>query len=1229
VALGQPVPWDVVAEAFPDGVMVTDLHQVITYVNDGVERLTGYRRDQLVGKTPRVLQGEGTDPAAVQAMREQLVASGTFAGVVLNYRNDGHPFWNALRIAPLRGGDGRPAGYVALLRDVSQWLHDLHPAAGATGALVPLYRALAETRGLLGQTGERPASATLAAWCERLVEILGVQVAWIGHVPPDRLQVEVMAAAGPAVGYVRDLGIVVDAGQASGRGPVAMALRELRPVMMGVDDPRFAPWRARAERFGLQSVLAAAAPLSDASRVAVALYWTSEPPWLEELKDVVARLVHDAADWLERYLTSGRLARVQQYREAHRALQAQLLAAEEADDLFRAVADTLARLTDAQGISILVPDAGQTVLQRRAVAGPLAPYLERLPTPSLTEDAATGRSASGRAWQAGAPVLIQFPARDPLMPERWREPPLEGMGVIGAWPVHEPGSTHPIAVVVIVAADPDTFEPELLQLVEEIVQSTALAWAHWRHRDGLRRVQAYQRAALDAQQAFLQLPDAAAMYEELVRVLVEAVGCAAAYVAVPTAEGTALGLAAVAAASAEALAALRQVTPTVGEDTAWGWLLCAESYRTGRPVGPTNPWERPSLQAVAAELPALTAFRGAVAWPVGRRPDGHPAAVLVALRASMDEFSPDLTHLLAQLATSLEAALQKLDEQAAVAETARRDPLTGLGNRRALDDYLERALSLASGEGGQVALCLGDLDDFKDVNDRYGHLVGDQVLQAFADVLRKNLRDADFVGRWGGDEFVAVLSGLPDPGALDAILRRVAAVLEHPLELADRRRVRVRASVGIAVARGSQSRPQDLVRQADQALYFSKSHPSADAVRWTFFDQLADQDGVGFQLHDVRERLEVVYQPIWDAARHEATAVEALARWRTDAGTLAPPRDFLGRLSHAGRRQLTDLVLERAVHTLRGIHAGREIPLALNVNVWPELLVDSGWRRGLWARLKRHHWRPEWLTLEIVETAEGTFVAPQLPRILAALRQRGVRVALDDVGSGESSLVRLRRLPVDVVKLDMLLMRDVTRYPEGLLYVAALQGLARDLGLAVVVEGVETQEALRAVPYLGVSYVQGFAVARPLPASQLRRRMAVLAAAERKAVRPSLLECYALAVRDHRAWCDLPGEPNLTRLLPAQLAPGADRCPTSEYLARLGAVGSPIDLAHRALHQQAAQLLETGSAAPVEEAWTNLLEVMARAAQDASWLQPRAGSPWPEHAATLSLNPVMRRPARP
>jgi len=110
------------------------------------------------------------------------------------------------------------------------------------------------------------------------------------------------------------------------------------------------------------------------------------------------------------------------------------------------------------------------------------------------------------------------------MPERWREPPLEGMGVIGAWLVHGPGGAQPIDFVVIVAADPATLEPELLQLVEEIVQSTARAWAHWRHRDSLRRVQAHRRAALDAQQAFWQLPDAGGMYAELVRVLVEAVG---------------------------------------------------------------------------------------------------------------------------------------------------------------------------------------------------------------------------------------------------------------------------------------------------------------------------------------------------------------------------------------------------------------------------------------------------------------------------------------------------------------------------------------------------------------------------------------------------------------------------------------------------------------------------------------------------------------------------------
>jgi diguanylate cyclase (GGDEF)-like protein/PAS domain S-box-containing protein len=1181
-----------VFDALGDGLLVLDADRIVRYVNPAVERITGYEAAAWLDNKPRLR----TDNAeAARSLGAALHRGRSFRGVVRAYRRDGPPFWNAVHLTPVHGAQGSVTHWVMLMRDVSEERARTEAAAEHLDWMARFYRALAETRALLHQADEDPPDVVLTAWCERVVAILDVRVAWVGRLPAGAAWVEVVAAGGPAREYTGDLAISVDGSVPEGQGPVGTALREMRPVFMHLDDPRFLRWKARAARWGLCSMLAAAAPVGDGSRMVIGLYWPSTPAWEPELADIAVRLVQDAAHWFNQDVTGRRLRRVEQYREAHRALQARLLAAEAPEEVLTAVADILARSTDARGITILVPAPGEATLERRITAGPLAPFLDRLPTPSLVPAEDAPESLSARAWRARAPVLVRHPAADPRMPDHWREPPLATMGVIGAWPIPGPGGGDPLGVITITAEDPDTFVPELRQLVDEIVQSAALAWAQIRHREGLRRVQTYQRAALQAQHAFLRLPDAPALYRELVRVLVDQAGCAAAYVAVPAPSGQALELAAVAAKSPTVAEALSRLTPALTEDTPWGWLLCSRAFRTGQAVGPVNPWEQAALGIVQQQFPLLASLKGAVAWPIGVEADGRPSAVLAVLTEALEGLSEDLTYLLAQLATSLDVALKKLREQALIAEWAWRDPLTGIGNRRALDDYLEQALAHAARTGDYVAVCLGDLDDFKLVNDQHGHVVGDHVLQAFAEILRGNVREGDFVGRWGGDEFVMVVSGLADRGALEVVLRRVATVLERPVRLPGRQRFRLRASVGIALARGGSERPQDLLRQADQALYYSKTHPSADAVRWTFYEELGGQNGVSVGPHGVRERLEVVFQPIWDVELKRAVALEALARWKTDAGGLALPHEFLEQLSHVGRRQLTDAVVDRATAVVSGMQEGRDAPpLGLNINVWPELVVDPAWRRSLLGRVRRRRWDPERITLEIVETPEGRYAAPQLPRALLALRRLGFRVALDDVGSGESSLVRLRRLPVDAIKLDVLLMRDLGRYPEGLLYIEALEMLARDLGLEVVVEGVETSEALNAVAHLGVKRVQGFAVARPLPVAPLHRRLQALCRSGLTG-RPSLVELYALTLRDHRPGYDM-------RRQGAALGdfPDADRCPTHDYLRRLGVGDSAVGRAHQALHTALRD--PSVPAGAVADAWARMLDTLARAAREPAWL---------------------------
>ncbi|WP_433790981.1 putative bifunctional diguanylate cyclase/phosphodiesterase [Actinoplanes sp. CA-252034] len=426
----------------------------------------------------------------------------------------------------------------------------------------------------------------------------------------------------------------------------------------------------------------------------------------------------------------------------------------------------------------------------------------------------------------------------------------------------------------------------------------------------------------------------------------------------------------------------------------------------------------------------------------------------------------------ARLLDAVDASLQQLDHQVT------HDSLTGIGSRAAYT--AELSARLAGGEPFVVALL--DLDDFKEVNDRYGHATGDALLQAISHRLRDRLRSEDTVARLGGDEFTLLLPGLTAAGA-DRLLHELLTEVQTPV-LAEGREMAPRVSIGVTA-----SRPDDtageLLRRADVAMYAAKT---AGGGRWTWFDpimdRLADDDArltADLRQAITRDELFLVYQPIVELPHGRLAGVEALVRWRHPEHGLVPPGVFIPLAERNG--QIVEIgrwILEQAIRqTARWERElGVDAPAKVSVNVSARQLGEPGFPAEVAALLSAAGVDPSRLTVEVTETAVlATGVALEVVRALAA---QGLSIALDDFGTGQSSLSLLVDCPVDWLKVDKSFVDGVTTDSPQAVIVDGLIGITEGLRMQAVAEGVETAEQAGRLHRAGYRYAQGYHFARPL-----------------------------------------------------------------------------------------------------------------------------------------------------
>jgi diguanylate cyclase (GGDEF)-like protein len=416
------------------------------------------------------------------------------------------------------------------------------------------------------------------------------------------------------------------------------------------------------------------------------------------------------------------------------------------------------------------------------------------------------------------------------------------------------------------------------------------------------------------------------------------------------------------------------------------------------------------------------------------------------------------------------------------------DALTGLANRKHLSTQMTLAGAESERTGRPIALCLLDLDRFKEVNDTLGHHTGDRLLEIAAARLSREVRPGDTVARLGGDEFAVLLTDVLDAAAAVETAHRIRAALSEPVHL-DGMTLQVETSIGVAMHPEHTDSVPRLLQLADVAMYQAKEERTGVELYRPERD-IHTPDRLDL-LGSVRRAIEngelvMHYQPTVSFPHAEPVGVEALVRWNHPARGLIFPDAFLDLVEQSGMmRQLTHIALAQSLsRASEWWREGIELPVSVNVSVRD--LSDQGFADVVAGLLRDHDLPASALKLEITEhvlMADPT----RMSHALEAMGRLGVDLSLDDFGTGYSSLVHLKRLPVSEIKVDRSFVARMTSDADDAAIVRSIVDLAHSLGLRVVAEGVETAETWRALEALGCDLAQGYLISRPVPGDEVTR----------------------------------------------------------------------------------------------------------------------------------------------
>jgi diguanylate cyclase (GGDEF)-like protein/PAS domain S-box-containing protein len=435
---------------------------------------------------------------------------------------------------------------------------------------------------------------------------------------------------------------------------------------------------------------------------------------------------------------------------------------------------------------------------------------------------------------------------------------------------------------------------------------------------------------------------------------------------------------------------------------------------------------------------------------------------------------------------------ERKDAERRLTQLAHYDPLTDLPNRTLFYKNLLRILARASDRGWSVALLCIDLDHFKNVNDARGHLQGDELLRQVSRRLVECVRTRDSIARLGGDEFAIVLVSRGSEQRAQVVAERVRAVLRAPFAL-NGLQVAVSASVGIALYPEDAGNSETLVKYADTAMYQAK-RAGRDVFR--FFTTQMNTDALArleleAALRKAVENQEFVlhYQPKMEVETGLICGVEALLRWQRPGYGLVPPAGFISVLEDTGLIvPVGRWILSAACAQVAAWQASSIGPMAVSVNVAGRQFVEGNLERDVTQALRDHRVPVDLLELELTESSVMANTQSTI-EILKNLQKLGIGITIDDFGTGYSSLAYLRRFPIDKLKIDIAFIRGITSNSDDAAIVLAIIRMAHTLKLKVVAEGVETAAQLEYLRRHQCDQIQGFYLARPVPAPELEKML--------------------------------------------------------------------------------------------------------------------------------------------
>jgi diguanylate cyclase (GGDEF)-like protein len=535
----------------------------------------------------------------------------------------------------------------------------------------------------------------------------------------------------------------------------------------------------------------------------------------------------------------------------------------------------------------------------------------------------------------------------------------------------------------------------------------------------------------------------------------------------------------------------------VAADLVYGYITLHSTYHGGDPVD--------SLWMVAIALMAIAGAAQRRPEPAiealseheRRRASWAPFIAVVVgfgvllIHERNDPLFPDASLVIAAvLLAALVAARQFLaqrdliDTQGQLSYQSLHDTLTGLPNRALVIDRAEQMLARAARNPAPAAALYVDIDGFKQVNDSLGHAAGDELLRVVGARLSETIRGADTVGRLGGDEFIVLLENYALDAGPEMVAERICEVIAQPVELnhKDKRTLNITVSVGIAI--GQRTSADDLLRDADFALYEAKA---AGKNRWLVFEskmQTVVQDRLELEmdLHDALEHNQffLLYQPTFDLQSETITGVEALLRWQHPSRGVISPETFIPLAEETGLIVPIGRWVLRTACAQAAIWERQERSLSMAVNVSARQLDSERLVQDVIDALASAGLEPGGLTLEITETTlmrDSTAAA----RRLRELKALGVHIAIDDFGTGYSSLAYLRQFPVDALKIDRSFIAGIAQSHESKALIHTLVQLGKTLGLETLGEGIEQEAQLRELQREQCDSGQGFLFARPLP----------------------------------------------------------------------------------------------------------------------------------------------------